>query len=73
MTRRRIWIGLAAIGVAVAASAVAARNDVAEGAGRLSRWASAIHVQVNCYPMSLDLIRALRNDRTCRSSPLAPR
>ncbi|HVH04675.1 MAG TPA: hypothetical protein VNE71_01600 [Myxococcota bacterium] len=73
MTRRRVCIGLAAIAVAVAASAVAARNDMAEGAGRLSRWASAIQVQVHCYPMSLELVRALREDRTCRSSPLTPR
>jgi hypothetical protein len=73
MTKRRTWIGLAAIAVAIAASAVAARTDVAAGAGRLSRWASAIQVQVHCYPMSLELVRALREDRTCRSSPLAPR
>ena len=74
MTKRGTWIGLAAIAVAIAASAVAARTDVAAaGAGRLSRWASAIQVQVHCYPMSLDLVRALREDRTCRSSPLAPR
>jgi hypothetical protein len=63
---------MAAVAVAIAASAVAARTDVG-GAEILRSYANAIRAHVYCYPLVLDLAGGLRGDRTCRASAVVPR